>query len=468
MNKKLLAILVSMSFALATSVANAASFNIGVTGAIATVDATGTETTNAGDNGTANSNSKTVDNENVAIGSIFAEYESDFYGITIGLEHIPGSADVSDATHSRQDTESSKTGDATINTDKRTFKAAAEVENFNLVYAEIPVYQSFFVGAGLSEIDVNTQETPSGNGGSYGNKTIDGTMYIDGGNVIFATEENLNTLIDFRFKQHFKAERGQDGMGKKKTGKSGKDLILKVPIGTQIFEEDNNTLIEDLKNPGQKIVIAKGGRKGLGNVRFKSSTNRAPRKKTEGTDGESLWIWLQLKVIADVGIIGMPNAGKSSLLSALTKARPKIANYPFTTLNPNLGVASYLDKEITLADIPGLIEGAHEGMGLGGKFLRHIERCKNLVHLIDINSENVLEDYLNVRNELSKYSKSLMKKKEIIIFNKIDIVQTDEAKKKIDYFKKKVKKKFFKISVIQKKGLNNIKEILVNNVHKQI
>ena len=290
----------------------------------------------------------------------------------------------------------------------------------------------------------------------------------DGGSVILIAEENLNTLIDFRFKQHFKAERGQDGMGKKKTGKSGKDLILKVPIGTQIFEEDNNTLIEDLKNPGQKIVIAKGGRKGLGNVRFKSSTNRAPRKKTEGTDGESLWIWLQLKVIADVGIIGMPNAGKSSLLSALTKARPKIANYPFTTLNPNLGVASYLDKEITLADIPGLIEGAHEGMGLGGKFLRHIERCKSLVHLIDMNSENVLEDYLNVRNELSKYSKSLMKKKEIIIFNKIDIVQTDEAKKKIDYFKKKVKKKFFKISVIQKKGLNNIKEILVNNVHKQI
>ena len=288
----------------------------------------------------------------------------------------------------------------------------------------------------------------------------------DGGSVILIAEENLNTLIDFRFKQHFKAERGQDGMGKKKTGKSGKDLILKVPIGTQIFEEDNNTLIEDLKNPGQKIVIAKGGRKGLGNVRFKSSTNRAPRKKTEGTDGESLWIWLQLKIIADVGIIGMPNAGKSSLLSALTKARPKIANYPFTTLNPNLGVASYLDKEITLADIPGLIEGAHKGMGLGGKFLRHIERCKNLIHLIDINSENVLEDYLNVRNELSKYSKSLMKKKEIIIFNKIDIVQTDEAKKKIDYFKKKVKKKFFKISVIQKKGLNNIKEILVNNVHK--
>ena len=288
----------------------------------------------------------------------------------------------------------------------------------------------------------------------------------DGGSIILVSALNLNTLIDFRFQQHFKAEKGQDGMGKKKFGRGGKDLILKVPVGTQVFEEDNNTLIEDLKSPGQKIVIAKGGRKGLGNVRFKSSTNRAPRKKTDGTDGESLWIWLQLKVIADVGIIGMPNAGKSSLLSVLTKARPKIANYPFTTLNPNLGVVSYLDKEITLADIPGLIEGAHEGMGLGGKFLRHIERCKSLIHLIDINSENILEDYLSVRNELSKYSKSLIKKKEIIIFNKIDIVQIDETKKKIEYFKKKIKKKFFKISVIQKKGLSTIKEILVNNVHK--
>jgi GTP-binding protein len=288
----------------------------------------------------------------------------------------------------------------------------------------------------------------------------------DGGSVILIAEENLNTLIDFRFQQHFKAEKGQDGMGKKKTGKSGKDLILKVPIGTQIFEEDNNTLIEDLKNSGQKIIIAEGGRKGLGNVRFKSSTNRAPRKKTDGTEGEGLWIWLQLKVIADVGIIGMPNAGKSSLLSVLTKAKPKIANYPFTTLNPNLGVASYLDKEITLADIPGLIEGAHEGMGLGGKFLRHIERCKSLVHLIDMNSANILEDYLSVRNELSKYSKALMKKKEIIVFNKIDIIEVSEINKKINYFKKRVKKKFYKISVIQRKGLNTIKEILVNNVHK--
>jgi len=183
----------------------------------------------------------------------------------------------------------------------------------------------------------------------------------DGGSVVLSATANLNTLIDFRFQQHFKAERGHNGMGKKKTGRSGKDLILKVPAGTQIFEEDNNTLIEDLKKIGQKIIVAQGGKKGLGNVRFKSSTNRAPRKKTGGTEGESCWIWLQLKVIADVGIIGMPNAGKSSLLSVLTKAKPKIANYPFTTLDPNLGVTNYSDKEITLADIPGLIEGAHEG-----------------------------------------------------------------------------------------------------------
>ena len=288
----------------------------------------------------------------------------------------------------------------------------------------------------------------------------------DGGSVIIVAEENLNTLIDFRFQQHFKAERGQNGMGKKKTGKAGEDLILKVPVGTQIFEEDNNTLIEDLKIEGQKVIIAKGGRKGLGNVRFKSSTNRAPRKKTNGSEGESFWIWLQLKVIADIGIIGMPNAGKSSLLSALTKAKPKIANYPFTTLNPNLGVASYNDKEVTIADIPGLIEGAHEGIGLGDKFLRHVERCKSLIHLIDITNEDILENYLKVRKELSKYSESLLKKKEIIVFNKIDIVDVEIVKKKINVFKKEVKKNTYKISVAQNNGLMSIKKLLVSNVYK--
>jgi len=288
----------------------------------------------------------------------------------------------------------------------------------------------------------------------------------DGGSVIIIGEENLNTLIDFRFQQHFKAERGQNGMGKKKTGKNGKDLVLKVPVGTQIFEEDNNTLIEDLKKAGQKVVIAKGGGKGLGNVRFKSSTNRAPRKKTDGSKGEDLCIWLQLKVIADTGIIGLPNAGKSSLLSALTKAKPKVANYPFTTLNPNLGVASYNDKEITIADIPGLVEGAHEGIGLGDKFLRHIERCKTLVHLIDITDKDITENYLKIRNELSKYSKNLIKKKEIIVFNKIDVINSNDTNEKINLFKKKIKKSIYKISVIQNKGLITIKKLLVKNVHK--
>ena len=288
----------------------------------------------------------------------------------------------------------------------------------------------------------------------------------DGGSVVLIAAANLNTLIDFRFQQHFKAERGRNGMGKKKAGRAGEDLILKVPVGTQIFEEDNNTLIEDLKKNGQKIIVAQGGKKGLGNVRFKSSTNRAPKKKTDGTKGESFWIWLQLKVIADVGIIGMPNAGKSSLLSVLTKAKPKIANYPFTTLNPNLGVTSYSDKEVTLADIPGLIEGAHEGTGLGDKFLRHIERCKSLIHLIDITDENILENYLKIRKELSKYSNDLLKKKEIIIFNKIDMINVNEIKKKINTFKEKIKKNIYKISVVQNKGLINIKKILINNVYR--
>ena len=288
----------------------------------------------------------------------------------------------------------------------------------------------------------------------------------DGGSIILFAEENLNTLIDFRFQQHFKAEKGQNGMGKKKTGRNGKDLILKVPIGTQIFEEDNNTLIEDLRKVGQKIIIAQGGKKGLGNVRFKSSTNRAPRKKTDGSKGESFWICLQLKVIADIGIIGMPNAGKSSLLSVLTKAKPKIANYPFTTINPNLGVTSYSDKEITIADIPGLIEGAHEGIGLGDKFLRHIERCKSLIHLIDITENNILENYLKIRKELSKYSNDLLKKKEIIVFNKIDIINTNKINEKINFFKKKIKKNIYKISVAQNNGLSTLKKLLINNVYK--
>ena len=229
--------------------------------------------------------------------------------------------------------------------------------------------------------------------------------------------------------------------------------------------ENISNLGKPLNQSEQKIVTAKGGKGGLGNVRFKSSTNRAPRKKTAGDKGESFWIWLQLKVIADIGIIGMPNSGKSSLLSAITSARPKIANYPFTTINPNLGVTQYDNKEVTLADIPGLIEGAHEGIGLGDKFLRHIERCKSILHLIDITNDNLLENYSKIRKELFKYSNKLIKKREIIVFNKIDLVDDKEINKKIKVFRKKIKKKIFSISALEHKGLKTIKRTLVNYVY---
>jgi len=235
-----------------------------------------------------------------------------------------------------------------------------------------------------------------------------------GGSVVLVSERNLNTLIDYRYQQHFKAERGGDGKGKNQTGKGGDNLYLKVPIGTQVFEEDNKTLIFDFKKEKDEYTAAIGGKGGFGNTRFKSSTNRAPRKFTKGLKGEDFWIWLQLKTIADIGIIGLPNAGKSSLLASITSANPKIANYKFTTLNPNLGVAVYDDKEITLADIPGLIEGAHKGVGLGTKFLKHIERCKTLLHLIDVTEKDLIRSYKQIRAELGKYSKSLLKKNEII------------------------------------------------------
>jgi len=288
----------------------------------------------------------------------------------------------------------------------------------------------------------------------------------DGGSIIFEAERNLNTLIDFRYRQHFKAEDGHIGTKRKRTGAAGKDLIIKVPVGTQIYEEDNNTLIYDFTKNKERYLVAAGGSHGLGNVRFKSSTNRAPTKKTPGKLGEEFWVWLQLKVIADIGIIGMPNAGKSSLLAALTRARPKIANYPFTTLDPNLGVSYYDNKEVTLADIPGLVEGAHEGVGLGDKFLRHIERCKILLHLIDVSEEKIIENYLKIRKELTKYGEILSKKKEIIVFNKSDLLEKKELDKKLKIFKSKIKKKFEVISVVSDTNLITLRKVLLKNVHK--
>ena len=279
----------------------------------------------------------------------------------------------------------------------------------------------------------------------------------DGGSVIIESDRNLNTLIDFRYAQHFKAQHGKNGSKRNRTGANGENLILKVPVGTQIYEEDNNTLIYDFTKNKERYLVASGGKGGLGNVRFKSSVNRAPKKKTNGKNGEEFWIWLQLKVIADIGIIGKPNAGKSSLLSALTRAKPKIANYPFTTLNPNLGVTYYDRKEVTLADIPGLVEGAHKGIGLGDKFLRHIERCKVLLHLIDLSENNLEKTYKEITKELSSYDKKLSKKKEIILFNKSDLFDNDEIKKKIKNFKKKINAKYEIISVFSSKDIQKTK-----------
>jgi len=287
----------------------------------------------------------------------------------------------------------------------------------------------------------------------------------DGGSIIVESDRNLNTLIDFRYAQHFKAQHGKPGSKRNRTGANGKDLVLKVPVGTQIYEEDNNTLIYDFTKNKEKYLVASGGKGGLGNVRFKSSTNRAPKKKTNGKIGEEFWIWLQLKVIADIGIIGKPNAGKSSLLAALTRAKPKIANYPFTTINPNLGVTYYGGKEVTLADIPGLVEGAHKGVGLGDKFLRHIERCKILLHLIDISENDLISVYKKIKFELSTYDKNLTKKKEIIFFNKSDLLDEEEIKKKLNVFKRKVKSKYEIISVFSSNDIQKIKKLLIKNAN---
>ena len=286
-----------------------------------------------------------------------------------------------------------------------------------------------------------------------------------GGSIILKSERNLNTLIDFRYQQHFKAERGGNGSGKNKTGRGGKNLYLKVPIGTQVLEEDNKTVIYDFKKENEEFVLANGGKGGYGNTRFKSSTNQAPKKFTKGSKGEEYWIWLQLKTIADIGIIGLPNAGKSSLLASLTGANPKIANYKFTTLNPNLGVAMYDDKEITLADIPGLIEGAHNGSGLGIKFLKHIERCKTLLHVIDITEPNLIISYNQVRKELKKYNKELIKKTEVIVFNKIDLIKINEINKKLTTFKNKMSNEVIVISTLDKKSISVIKSKLVKYVY---
>ena len=246
-----------------------------------------------------------------------------------------------------------------------------------------------------------------------------------GGDLVFECASDLNTLIDFRYKQHFKAQRGTDGMGKNRSGPAGKPLVIKVPPGTQIFDEDRETLLADVTRPGQKVVFLKGGNGGFGNTHFKSSTNQAPRRANPGLEGEERWVWLRLKLIADAGLVGLPNAGKSTFLAACTRAHPKIADYPFTTLHPNLGVVAVEDRTFVLADIPGLIEGASEGAGLGTRFLGHVERCRVLLHLVDGTQENVGEAYETVRAELEAYGGGLATKTEIVALNKIDALDAE-------------------------------------------
>ncbi len=246
-----------------------------------------------------------------------------------------------------------------------------------------------------------------------------------GGDVVAECVEGLNTLIDYRYQQHFKARTGMHGMGKNRAGGRGADAVLKVPAGTQIFEEDGETLIADLTQVGQRVVICRGGNGGFGNAHFKTATNRAPRRANPGQAGEERTIWLRLKLIADAGLIGLPNAGKSTFLARVSAARPKIADYPFTTLHPGLGVVAVDDREFVLADIPGLIEGAHEGLGLGDRFLGHVERCGVLLHLVDASGEHAGRAYRIVRQELDAYGGGLSDKHEIVALSKVDIV--DEA-----------------------------------------
>jgi GTP-binding protein len=261
-----------------------------------------------------------------------------------------------------------------------------------------------------------------------------------GGDVWIEAVDGLNTLIDYRYQQHFKASTGGHGMGRLRAGANSDDIILKVPVGTQVFEEDNETMVADLAKLGDRFRIAKGGNGGFGNAHFKSSTNRAPRHANPGLEGEERWIWLRLKLIADAGLLGLPNAGKSTLLAAVSAAKPKIADYPFTTLHPQLGVVRVGMQSFVLADIPGLIEGAHEGHGLGTRFLGHVERCAVLLHLIDVTSADPVADYRVIRKELKAYSPELAEKPEIIAFNKTDLLQEDEIETKLKDFKRRVRK----------------------------
>jgi GTP-binding protein len=274
-----------------------------------------------------------------------------------------------------------------------------------------------------------------------------------GGDVVVQAVDGHNTLIDYRYAQHFKAKAGVAGMGKDRHGANAPDIVLKVPVGTQIFEEDRETLLADLTETGQRVVLLQGGNGGFGNAHFKSSTNRAPRNANPGQSGEERWIWLRLKLIADAGLVGLPNAGKSTFLAAVSAAKPKIADYPFTTLNPQLGVVESDGREFVLADIPGLIEGAHEGSGLGDRFLGHVERCRVLLHLVDGTGEHAGKDYKTVRAELDAYGGGLTDKPEIVALSKIDAMTPEAIKEQATRLKRACKKTPLLLSAHSKKGV---------------
>ncbi len=288
-----------------------------------------------------------------------------------------------------------------------------------------------------------------------------------GGLVYFVSKENLNTLIDFRYKQHFKAQNGHNGSGSNKTGSNGKNLIINVPVGTEILSEDKKTVYKDFSKKDDSFLIANGGKGGKGNLRFKSSTNQAPRRSEKGFSGEELWVWLRLKLIADVGLVGLPNAGKSTLLSVLSNAKPKVADYPFTTTKPQLGILRCYDKDIILADLPGLIQGASKGLGLGLKFLAHIERCKTIMHLCDISTlkdKDFIKNYENIRKELKNYGKNVSTKKEIVLLSKCDLVEKKLINRRIKLIKELAVSNFFCISSKSMFGIKTLKNFLLDEL----
>jgi len=287
-----------------------------------------------------------------------------------------------------------------------------------------------------------------------------------GGNVIIQCTDGLNTLIDYRYQQHFKAKRGDGGAGRNRNGKKGSDVVLKVPVGTQIFDEDKETLLADFTEPGQEMVLLHGGNGGFGNAHFKSSVNQAPRRANPGQEGEERWIWLRLKLIADAGLVGLPNAGKSTFLSAVSRAKPKIADYPFTTLHPNLGVVYVDNSEFVMADIPGLIEGASEGHGLGHRFLGHVERCSVLLHLVDGTQEDPAEAYRTIRGELEAYADILVDKPEVVALNKVDALTDEEIAEKKAALEEAVGGKVMLLSGVAQTGVEEVLRELFRIIEK--